>query len=186
MNTQKSYEIEFLKSEVAKTFGSRISITSDFLALSMNIIEKTGVDLSVSTLKRVWGVVSLSPCHRLTTLDVLAQYTGRKDFRELVLELKDSSNFFSTKSVLSDELEQNDCVRLEWLPDRQVILQHVVGNNFLVLDSGTSKLCDGDQVKVREFIQGHPLIINSVIRGGKDLGSYEAGNQAGLQDITVY
>lgn len=186
MNVDKSQEVEFLKSEIAKTYGSRISSTSDFMALSLSILEKTGESLSESTLKRVWGIVSLNPNHRLSTLDILARYTGRKDFRQLVLELKDSSDFISDHRIGSDELKNGENLRIEWMPDRQVLLQHLEGDLFRVLDSGTSKLKDGDNVHISEFIQGHPLYVSSVVRNGKDMGNYVAGKLTGLQNIIIY
>ena len=186
MNAEKSPEVEFLKSEIAKTYGARISSTSDFMALSLSILEKTGENLSESTLKRVWGIVSLNPNHRLSTLDILARYTGRKDFRQMVLELKDSSDFISAYRIGSDELANGVNLRLEWMPDRQVLLQHQEGDLFTVVDSGTSKLKDGENVHISEFIQGHPLYLSSVVRNGKDLGSYVAGKLTGIQNIIVY
>lgn len=53
----------------------------DFEKLADLIAGKTGVQLSVSTLKRVWGKVSYQHAPSLTTLHTLAQYLGYADWR---------------------------------------------------------------------------------------------------------
>jgi hypothetical protein len=53
----------------------------DFEKLADLIAGKTGVQLSVSTLKRVWGKVSSQHTPSLTTLHTLAQYLGYADWR---------------------------------------------------------------------------------------------------------
>lgn len=53
----------------------------DFEKLSELIADKTNVQLSVSTLKRVWGKVAYKNAPSLTTLNTLAQFLGWADWR---------------------------------------------------------------------------------------------------------
>lgn len=53
----------------------------DFEKLSDLIAAETGVQLSVSTLKRIWGKVSYKNAPSLTTLHALARYLGYADWR---------------------------------------------------------------------------------------------------------
>jgi hypothetical protein len=55
--------------------------TRDFEALSVKIMEKTHVQLSVVTLKRVWGRIRYESKPTVTTLDTLAQYIGFEHWR---------------------------------------------------------------------------------------------------------
>ncbi len=55
--------------------------TADFEKLSDKIQEKTGVILSVSTLKRIFGRIDYQSKPALTTLNTLAQYLGYEDWR---------------------------------------------------------------------------------------------------------
>lgn len=55
--------------------------TADFEKLSEKIQEKTGVILSVSTLKRIFGRIDYQSKPALTTLNTLAQYLGYEDWR---------------------------------------------------------------------------------------------------------
>jgi len=60
---------------------SRDWSTRDFEALSIRIMEKTHVQLSVVTLKRVWGRIRYESKPTVTTLDTLAQYIGFENWR---------------------------------------------------------------------------------------------------------
>ncbi|MEK6477263.1 hypothetical protein WJR50_07005 [Catalinimonas sp. 4WD22] len=53
----------------------------DFLHLSEMILEATGVSLSSTTLKRLWGKVRYNSAPNVTTLNVLAQFAGYADWR---------------------------------------------------------------------------------------------------------
>jgi hypothetical protein len=55
--------------------------TRDFEALSNRIMEKTHIQLSVVTLKRVWGRIRYDSSPTVTTLNTLAQYVGFENWR---------------------------------------------------------------------------------------------------------
>ena len=179
-------EIEFLLKEVAEKFGGPVASTKDFEALSSKIEEETGQIVSTSTLKRLYGYMSLKPKPRIGTLDILSDYIGRAGFRNLCVELQDSSAFLSVETVLSESLKPGQELTVSWLPDREVHLRHIDGQSFEVLDSGSSKLRAGDEFAVKEFMKGHPLYISGIIREGETLPEYVAGRKAGIQEIKIY
>src|SRR3990170_1502218 len=53
----------------------------DFEKLADRVAEKTGVTLSVSTLKRIFGRINYGSAPSLTTLNTLARFTGFEDWR---------------------------------------------------------------------------------------------------------
>jgi hypothetical protein len=64
---------------------SNIWGNDDFEQLSQQIFDKTRVQLSVSTLKRIWGKVRYESFPNAATLNALAQfldYTSWRDFRQ--------------------------------------------------------------------------------------------------------
>ena len=180
----KSPEIGFLLEEVAKQYGGRLETSTDFDALEVAIGESLGETVSSATLKRLWGYVSLNPRQRLSTLDLLARYAGRKDFRAICLELQETSGFLSATVVRCEDLDPGSHLRLGWMPDRTVLFRSLGGNRFEVEQAGTSKLRAGDLVEATEFILGQPLYL-SVIRDGELLRPYIAGRAKGLTDIQV-
>jgi hypothetical protein len=60
----------------------------DFEKLAEQIAARTGVQLSVSTLKRIWGKVSYKNAPSLTTLNTLARFLGHEDWRAYQQKLK--------------------------------------------------------------------------------------------------
>lgn len=56
-------------------------VNYDFEKLSEAIHENTGVRLSVTTLKRIWGRLKYESAPTLTTLNALAQFAGYNDWR---------------------------------------------------------------------------------------------------------
>src|SRR5688572_30188554 len=69
--------------------------TRDFEMLSSRIMEKTHVQLSVVTLKRVWGRIRYESKPTATTLDTLAKYIGFESWRA-----------FKQSGKISDAAEQ--------------------------------------------------------------------------------
>ncbi|HVX50252.1 MAG TPA: hypothetical protein VHB48_08835 [Chitinophagaceae bacterium] len=55
--------------------------TKDFEEISERILEETGVSLSLSTLRRVWGRVEYNHLPSTTTMDTLAKFAGYESWR---------------------------------------------------------------------------------------------------------
>lgn len=182
----KSTEIEFLLSEVERVYGGKITSASDYDKLSEDIDANTGEPISVSTLKRLWGYVNQSHKPRYSTLNVLAKYVGRCDFMSLCIELQETSEFLYSEKILSCDLGEGSVVVMAWQPNRVVQLEHLGEGKYEVIDSGTSKLNNGDIVETHAFIKGQPLYFGRIIRAGKELPAYVAGKSMGLTNITIY
>lgn len=56
--------------------------TQDFEQLGEKIIQHTGIKLSVTTLKRIWGRVNYNSAPTLTTLNALATFVGYENWRD--------------------------------------------------------------------------------------------------------
>ncbi|GAB3954385.1 hypothetical protein GCM10028805_39730 [Spirosoma harenae] len=66
-------------------WGSSETWTSaDFENLQQRILDETGVSLSASTLRRIWGRVDYQHMPSGTTLNTLAQFAGYGDWRQFV------------------------------------------------------------------------------------------------------
>jgi hypothetical protein len=55
---------------------------ADFETLSERILSETGVNLSTSTLKRLWGKVKYDSVPQAATMNALARFAGYENFRE--------------------------------------------------------------------------------------------------------
>lgn len=178
-------EIEYLKQLIAQAYGAPVETSTDFARLSATIEESTGQPVSVSTLKRLWGYVSMAPKPRLSTLDILCRFAGRKDYRQLCIELQQSSGFFAADKVIASELETGTKVLLGWQPDRLVKLVYLGQFKFAVIESIHSKLHEGDVLEIASILFGHPLYIGRIERSGEYLQSYVAGRTNGINRLEV-
>ncbi len=182
-------ELNYLLKEVEKRFGRRLSTSADYEVLSIVIEHESGELVSASTLKRLWGYVALKPSPRLSTLDVLARYIGKRDFlsfRQSLQESKaDVSCFFSTKAAYSSELEKGAELLIGWNPNRLVRLRHNGNGTFTVIQSENSKLIVGDQFQAESFMVGYPLYIARILRNGEYTLPYIAGTKDGLNRVDV-
>ncbi len=182
-------ELSCLLSEVQRHYGRRLATSTDFEALSVVIEHESGELLSASTLKRLWGYVTLKPNPRQSTLDVLSRFVGKKDFYSFCRDMRDKglceSKFFSPKVVVASDLQPGTEVVIGWAPDRLVHLRHEGGDSFTVTASENSKLLVGDRFVATCFTLGYPLYLPKILRGGEYTPSYIAGAVDGLNIVEV-
>ncbi|MFN3381576.1 MAG: hypothetical protein ACK41O_19095, partial [Runella zeae] len=73
----------------------------DFEKLSEQIVDKTGVSLSVSTLKRIFGKVSYKSEPSMTTLNALAQFLDYEDWRDFLVKNTENTDEASPSKVIA-------------------------------------------------------------------------------------
>ena len=182
-------ELAYLLEEVEKKYGRRIATTTDFESLSVVIEHQIGELLSSSTLKRLWGYVSLNPTPRVATLDILSRFVGHKNFKAFCASLRDSkafvSTFFTAKYQTVAELASGVSVTIGWAPNRLVRLTYTGDFQFEVVSSENSHLLPGDRFELSEIIVGYPLYISRTLRDGEYTPSYVAGQQGGINLLKV-
>lgn len=182
-------ELAYLLTEVEKKYGRRIATTTDFESLSVVIEHQINELISSSTLKRLWGYVSLNPTPRLATLDLLSRFVGYKDFKDFCNGLKESkaftSTFFTSKCQTVAELKSGTIVTLGWAPNRLITLDYLGDFVFEVKTSENSQLKPGDRFEMSEIIVGFPLYISRILRDGKYTPSYVAGQLDGINLLKV-
>ncbi|MGN1215041.1 MAG: hypothetical protein ACI4TJ_02225, partial [Candidatus Cryptobacteroides sp.] len=153
------------------------------------IEKETGELLSPSTLKRLYGYVSLSTVPRKSTLDILARYLGKKNYCSFCTELHNDpaldSTFFSAKTVNSSSLDKGDLLRIGWAPDRVVTLEYLGNDCFEVASSLNASLRAGDRFEQVSFMLGYPLYLTRIFREGEYTPAYVAGKKDGLNQIEV-
>lgn len=182
-------ELSYLLSEVEREYGRRVATTTDFESLSVVIEHETGELLSASTLKRLWGYVSLNPTPRISTLDILSRFTGHRDFKAFCHNLTESkiysSKFFSSRYLAVSDLAENAKVVVGWDPDRLAELRYLGHFEFEVEKSVNSKLKAGDKFELSDIIIGYPMYITRILRNGEYTTAYVAGQHEGIKLIEV-
>lgn len=164
-----------------------ISIPADCEYLALDIQSKTGVCIGATTLKRLMGFVDDERQPHESTLNLIAQYLGYKDWQQLSLEdAKGNSGFESNdEEIRSSDLKVSNQIEIHYLPNREVIFEYLGEFRFQVIASKNSKLCLGDIVTIQNFVLHHPLFVSEVIRKGASLGPFTAGRISGLSYMKV-
>ncbi len=182
-------ELAYLLQKVEERYGRGVNTSTDFEALSVTIEHETGEFISSSTLKRLWGYVSLQPSPRVATLDVLARFVGHASFsafcKSLMSDPSFESGFFTTRFVVSDELDEGDTVVVGWAPNRLVRLLYLGNSAYRVISSENAKLREGDEFTASQFMLGYPLFVDRIMRAGEYTPSYVAGKIEGLNYLEV-
>lgn len=189
MSKKNIPELSFLLSEVEKKYGRRVATSTDFESLSVVIEMETGELISSSTLKRLWGYVSLNPTPRIATLDVLARFVGYRHFKEFCEGLKNSqafvSTFFSSRCLDIPALQPGQKITLGWAPNRIVELNYLGDFQFEVTNNENSQLLPGDRFILTNVVLEYPLVISKILRNGEYTPSYIAGQQGGINLLKI-
>ena len=182
-------ELNYLLDLVEKHYGRKLSTTTDFESLSVIIEKTTGDLLSSSTLKRLYGYVSLNTVPRKTTLDILSRFIGNRDYETFRISLSNdpqfSSRFFSAKTVTTSELKAGDRLRIGWPANRIVTLNYLGDDLFEVDTSVNASLVKGDRFLQVSFMKGYPLYLSRILRDGDYTPAYVAGMNSGLNLIEI-
>lgn len=178
-------KFHFLFSKVEATLGQKINTSNDFDYLSKDIEHRTGKSIGVSTLKRIWGYVNDSHTPRLSTLNVLAQYAGFKDWEAFSNNnntYETESGFVKLRSLNVDNLEPGSIIRLTWQPDRKCVVLFRKDKTFVVIKSEKTRLIPNTTFTCKNLYAGESLLLENVRIGDEGCpGIYQIGKINGIQ-----
>lgn len=141
-----SLEINYIKkclalAEARLGWGDSHDWTSyDFEKLSETIREATGVTLSVTTLKRLWGKLKYDNIPATTTLNTLAQFAGYEDWREFKRQEKAETTEIKENTAFAKEPEKKKPRRRKWEYGLAVLLPLVIVLYLLFLSNTTIRI----------------------------------------------
>lgn len=185
MESANIQNIAILRNLIEESAGRKMKTPSDFIFLTGVIAERTKKPLSEATLKRVWGYVEGYETMRESTLSILAQCVGYRDWDDFVENYCSSSDALSSKAVLSpslkaDEVEAGELVSIAWNPGRECLLRHLGDGRYEVLQAANSKLAAGDTFHCAQFIIGYPCYLDNLVQHGNGPFMFVIGNKGGL------
>lgn len=164
--------------------GRTIQTPQDFDFLSSSIFEKTHQTVSASTLKRIYGYVTSGVSARRSTLDILCQYVGYRDWSTFCRKDEDANNVESNPllavSMNADEVCEDDRLVVSWKPNRECVFRCTGYHRFVVEESRNSKLQPGDTFECHLFIKGEPLYLDNVVMQGALPVRYVCGRDNGV------
>ena len=159
-------EVQELRLRIETKLGESLRRTV-YKRLSLAIYDSTKINISESTLQRIWGYVSSSEKVNEETLDILSKYVGYDNWQSFKKEVMDSdendSNILNQDhSVSTSELQIGDILQLGWQPNRYCEIRYCGENKFEVTHSENAKLQVGDTFKCGLFIKGELLSLDEV------------------------
>lgn len=188
----KREETQLLLLAIERAVDYKICTTRGFERLSQMILHRTRENISVSTLKRVWGYVKGYDDIRMSTLDVLSKFIGYKDYTHFSHDIKSeadviASNFFLGECIYIDDIYAGKHLRLTWSPDRSCDIRYEGEFRFVVTNSARTRLVAGTTFCCHAIEIGQPLYINKVVFPSDPQHEYNyiAGSNGGVQVETI-
>ena len=181
--------ITLLRQLVEESADHRIETSNDFIFLSGEIRGRLNENLSVSTLKRLWGYVDGYASVRSSTLDILARFTGFPDWETFVSDYCETEGVQSSHRVVGESLYAKDLktgerVEIQWNPNRRCMLIYMGDNLFEVSESVNAKLKAGARFLCQRFTLNQPLFVDVLDNEGRT-ELFVMGNKGGLTKIAI-
>lgn len=183
--------IEQLRIDIKEKIGKSLDNPADFDYLSAEIQEMLHEYVSPTTLKRFYNYIPSDVVPRISTLTVLARFTGAMGWKDYCCELNSDkdcqSAFISRKCVKSSDLEPGNQVEIAWSPNRRCIFEYLGEKCYIVVSSFNAKIKEGDTFTTEQFLLEHPLYLNYLKRteAPEQLTSYVAGYKTGIIYLSV-
>lgn len=157
----------------------------DFDTLSDAIFRRMHIQVSATTLKRIWGYIDEPVRPRRSTLDVLARFVGYPDFRRFEAGLASAPDVQSdvslAYSVNTAQLRPDTVLTLRWLPDRRCCVRYLGDQRFVVTEAENTKLAVGDTFRCQLIVEGEPLYLDALVHRGQPPVTYIAGRKDGVR-----
>ena len=176
-------QLAALRQAVEDRYGQAINSPTDFAGLCDQLALAQGEQISVSTLKRVWGYVTGYATIRVSTLNILSRYAGCRDWRDFcdTLANPDVSDFPAGDVVVLSTLKVGDNVEVKWSPGRRIVAQYLGQGRMRVIESQRSKLAVGTTFSCNGFVNGEQLILTQVETSSAEQAlTYVCGKRGGI------
>ncbi len=179
-----------LRNEIENALNRQMQTPKDFEFLRERIYARLHVLVSRTTLMRIWGYIEKDVQPRVSTLNILSQFLGYKDWGSFQENAKlpkeqQSSPIMSRKLSVS-ELKRGDLLRLIWQPERICDIEYLGELNFRVVASEKTRLHAGDTFQCSLIVEGEPLYIDNLKQGDSIPTAYVCGKKSGVYFDVLY
>lgn len=177
-----------LRKRVEDRLGMPLKYSADCELLAQAIEDITGERLGVTTIKRLFGFAGELVEPRGTTMDIIAQYLGYHDMKDMASKLGDQSDismFTPVESIDPATLAEGTQIQITYDPDRLIVMTYLGDSRFIINESQNSKLRKGDKIHVAQLAKGFDLLALDIVRDGESIGQYHAAKNGGLTSIEI-
>lgn len=185
MEANEKY-VKLLISDVEIRVGRGILSPKDFSYLHEVISNELNEQISVSTLKRLWGYSKYLSKPSVSILSTLCRLVGYRDWEDYksnreIDDNKPSAEVIGDKITVETDLEVGTKLRLTWSPQRICDVVYHGDNEFEVKESRNTGIKAGDWFNCSLIVAGEPLWLNNLRQYGKSPVAYVCGKQGGVQ-----
>ena len=173
-----------LRSRVEDAANIKPLTARQFEILSDTIRKRTGVMLSPTTLKRLWGYLDEAVTPRRSTLDLLSQFCGWPDFASFVAghSIEIESGNVGAAVVRADvDIAPGEELTLFWPPARMCRVKYVGRGSWEVEESEGTRLQPRDTFTCPMIVEGEPLYLDNLNHAGARHGVYVCGRKSGIR-----
>lgn len=110
MSNESNFLFQLLKEEIQSKFGKKIMYDSDCQALLKQIYTTTHCSLSVSTLKRIFGIVKSPSSPSKYTLDTLAQFLQFADWHDFINRFEKEKHPYAKQETWENLKERTNII----------------------------------------------------------------------------
>lgn len=176
---------ENLCKQIEESLHQRMRTPKDFEYLRECIYARLHVLVSRTTLMRVWGYLNEGVTPRTSTLSILAQFLGYRDWEEyhkntLLPKDQQSSPVMNRRLSVLSSLVRGDRLRLTWQPDRVCDIEYLGDLAFQVIASENTRLHVGDTFQCSLIVEGEPLYLDNLKQGNANSIAYVCGKKSGV------
>ena len=82
--------------------------------------------------------------------------------------------------ISAEEMRLGQRLVITWHPDRRIVIRHLGGSRFEIMEAENTKLCVGDTFRCHLMIQHEPLYLDEVMHQGMPPMVYVAGQKDGV------
>ncbi len=170
---------------IENAVGRKIKTPKDFNFLAKAIYVRLHILISTTTLKRLWGYLKDGTQARISSLDILSQFVGYRDWDDFCLNFEDldweiQEQAIHQKTLLSKQIIKGQQIVVSWFPNRVCILQYSGNEMFRVIRSSCRKLAEGDMFQCGLLVEKEPMYINDFFHNGIYFGGFVIGRKGGI------
>ncbi len=180
-----SPEIAKLKQCIEENMKRKMRTPNDFVFLSGAVFDRVRETLSPTTLKRLWGYIDGADQTRNSTLDILSQFLGYRNWDDFVEKtgMESNSDEVLSPHIKAVDLNVGDRVKVSWMPNRCCTFRYLGDEQFIVEEAVNSKLKVGNTFYCNLFILGEPLYLSRLVQGNNPPVDFVVGNKGGLCEL---
>ncbi|MDE7396944.1 MAG: hypothetical protein K2M98_04380 [Muribaculum sp.] len=177
------WQVVVLCRQVEESAGFSPSSPKKFEELSDIICRRTGVLLSPTTLKRLWGYLDEPVTPRPSTLDVLSRFCGWTGYQHFLSGKTpdiESGNVGNTVIRAGEDIRPGQRIRLFWNPSRVCEIEYLGNLDWVVVSAECTRLQPGDRFRCPLIVAGEPLYLDILVKDSNRTGVYVCGSKTGI------